>query len=133
MSLDNPLFKTVVENQFKDKFGEKEGADKLKAILDDDSLDDQAKIDKIHKALGAGKIIKRLPASVEDEDTIVQRSDGSGLVAIKKDAKNFDGRLFRMGGGRRRGKATKRRGRGRGRGRGKGTRRRGRSSRKRRS
>ena len=131
MSLDNPLFKTVVENQFKDKFGEKEGADKLKAVLDDGSLDDQAKIDKIHKALGAGKMVKRVPASVEDEDTIVQRSDGSGLVAIKKDAKNFDGRLFRMGGGRRRGKATKRRGRGRGRG--KKTRRRGRSSRKRRS
>lgn len=131
MSLDNPLFKTVVENQFKDKFGEKEGADKLKAVLDDGSLDDQAKIDKIHKALGAGKIIKSVPASVQDEDTIVERSDGSGLVAIKKDAKNFDGRLFRMGGGRRRGKGTKRRGRGRRRG--KKTRRRGRSSRKRRS
>ena len=42
MSLDNPLFKTVVENQLKIN-SEKEGEEMLKTILDDGSLDDQAK------------------------------------------------------------------------------------------
>lgn len=117
MSLQNQLFKSVIEIQFKDKFGEKDGVAKLNEVLNDDSLDEQGKIGKIREVLEAGKVVRSKKLPVKDDEVGVVRKDGS-VVAVKKDAKNFDGRLFRMGGGRKsrgsRGKAMKRRTRGHG-------------------